>query len=48
MSIWAFSEEAEEVLIRRTALAAGVPRAHLVFASEPQRALSPPLILRGH
>ena len=48
MSIWAFSEEDEEALIRRTALVAGVPRAQLVFASEPQRALSPPLISRGH
>ena len=48
MAFWAFSEEAEEALIRRIALVAGVPRAQLMFASEPKRALSPPLILRGH
>ena len=38
--------EAEEALIRRMALAAVVPCAQLVYASEPTRALSPPSNMR--
>ena len=47
LSIWEFSEEAEEALIRRMAGAASVPRAQLVYASEPTRARSPPSNMRA-
>jgi hypothetical protein len=37
VSISEFSEEAEEALIRRMALTASVPRAQILYASEPTR-----------
>ena len=47
LSIWEFSEEAEEALIRRMARAAGVPRAQLAYACEPTRARLPPSNMRA-